>query len=246
MTEAVNLKEQVLTEHKDLDDRKKVLLDSSVEKKIEYVKELEIIYPTMNEILEVFTECHSSYNNSGVPDCCSVVGDSRVGKSTIAKHYKRLYPDLHDKNGVIKPVLISIVPCPAFIGSLVVRLLKDLGDPFYSKRDSVGRNTERLYNLLIDCKVQLLILEEVQHLVDRDNHKLIRTSADWFKDLIENTHIPIAFMGLPESRNIFKENEQLNGRVLRRNEIHPFEHGNKNFRVVLNMLDNELPFRYNN
>ena len=116
-------------------------------------------------------------------------------------------------------------------------------DPFWAKRyPNIGIMTFRLYELLYTCKVQLIIIDETQQLVDRDSKKLIRESADWFKDLINITKIPVAFLGLPESSNIFIENEQLSGRVLLRETVEPFHYDDKGFRSFLHVFDGELPF----
>lgn len=222
---------------------KSILLKKTKEEKLDYVDKLNIFYPKMTDILKRIQKCQESPNHSKQPECLSLIGPRRAGKSTIIEYHQRAYPDIVQSEETTKPVLVSKVPCPAHIGSLVVRLLRDIGDPFFQKKDSIGRSTERLYKLLQYCKVELIVLDEVQHLVDRNRQILIQESADWFKDLIENTRIPVVFVGLPDSRKIFYENEQLGGRVLNRFEVGAFEFDDQTFRTILFLMDQSLPFK---
>lgn len=221
---------------------KSKLISLSVAEKEKYVDELTITYPKINDVIDILEDCRNSRMTSEQPECASILGPSGAGKSTITKEFKKLYPDYEGDEGIVKPILRSKVPCPAHIGSLITKLLYDLGDPFYSKRDTTGKATHRLYDLLKKCMVQLIVIDEVQHLVDRDRKTLIKESSDWFKDLIDDTGIPVAFIGLPESEKIFCENEQLGRRVLNRSIVEPFEYGGKGFRAFLHVFDSYLPF----
>ena len=120
-------------------------------------------------------------------------------------------------------------------------MLYDLKDPFYEKRTSIAQQTQRLYEILEKCNVQLIILDEVQHLVDRNSEKLIQDSSDWFKELIDCTKIPVVFLGIPDARKIFIENEQLANRVRLFEEFKPFVY-DELFRQVLFLFDISLPF----
>jgi predicted AAA+ superfamily ATPase len=222
---------------------KQKLLNMSVDEKENYVDELVIVNPKMQRIIDILEECKKSHLTCKQPECASIKGPRRSGKSTIAEEYQKKYPDYETEVGIVKPVFYSSVPCPANIGSLVTRLLYDINDPFYNKERNIGRNTHRLYDILKKCKVELIILDEVQHLVDRDKKKLLQESSDWFKDLIQQTGIPVAFIGLDESERIFLENEQLGGRVLNRDDVKPYTYDDIEFRAFLHIFDSSLPFK---
>jgi hypothetical protein len=51
-------------------------------------------------------------------------------------------------------------------------LLQCLGDPAYDK-GTIGSKTIRLFNLLKDCQTELILLDELNHLFDRDSSQLI-------------------------------------------------------------------------
>ena len=221
---------------------KSLFVNMSPDDKEDYVKSITITYPKMQQVFDVFEDCKKSWQTSG-QDCASVLGPSRAGKTIMAEQFKLRYPDYDEPEGVVKPVLFTSVPCPAHIGPLIAKILYDMKDPFWAKRyPNLGIMTIRLYELLNACKVQLIIIDETQQLVDRDSKKLIKESADWFKDLINITKIPVVFMGLPESSKIFIENEQLGGRVLLRETVEPFPYDDKGFRSFLHVFDGQLPF----
>lgn len=219
--------------------KSKILSLSSLDK-IKYTDSIRISYPKLQEMLSLVTDCHNSTKTQARPTCMRVCGASGTGKSNLYELYSKKYPVINDITGTIKPVLYSRIPCPAYIGGLPPQLLYDLGDPFYSKTRTTTLQTKRLYNLLKECKVEIIFLDEVQHLVDRNSHKLLRDSSDWFKDLIDETGIPIIFLGIPDSDKIFIENEQLSNRVRYVQTTKEFDNDDT-FRKFLYLYDMALP-----
>lgn len=223
----------------ELPDKEKIIVLTPNEK-LKYMDELRIHYPKMNQILKKVEECHNSTTIAERPLCMRVSGPSGSGKTTIVSIYKKKYPEVNTSTGSEIPVLYSRIPCPAYIGGLASKLLHDLGDPFYAKSTRITLQTQRLYNLLKACKVKIIFLDEVQHLVDRNSHKLLRDSSDWFKELIDETKIPVVFLGMPDSNKIFIENEQLLNRVRLEENIEPFNYDDT-FRKFLYLFDLSLP-----
>ena len=222
-----------------LPDKERILSFSN-EEKLKYMDELRIYYPRMKQLLAQVEECHQSTQISERPLCMRISGPSGSGKTTLVSIHQKKYPDIETPTGLEKSVLYSRIPCPAYIGGLASKLLRDLGDPFYSKSAKITIHTQRLYSLLKACKVKIIFLDEVQHLVDRNSQKLLRDSSDWFKELIDETNIPIVFLGMPDSDKIFIENEQLSNRTRLVENTAPFDY-NDTFRKFLYLLDLSLP-----
>ena len=220
-------------------DKSRIISLTSLEK-IKYTDSIRISYPKLQEMLSLVVDCHSSSKTQERPICMRVSGASGTGKSNLYEIYSKKYPVVNDINGTNIPVLYSRIPCPAYIGGLPSQLLYDLGDPFYNKCKTIILQTKRLYNLLKACKVEIIFLDEVQHLVDRNSHKLLRDSSDWFKELIDETRIPIIFLGIPDSDKIFIENEQLNKRVRYVQTTREFDNDDT-FRKFLYLYDMALP-----
>ncbi len=220
-------------------DKTKLLSLSPFEKN-KYTDSIRISYPKLQEMLSLVADCHNSSKTQARPTCMRVSGESGTGKSNLYEIYSKKYPVANDINGTNIPVLYSRIPCPAYIGGLPSQLLYSLGDPLYNKTKTIILQTKRLYNLLKACKVEIIFLDEVQHLVDRNSHKLLRDSSDWFKELIDETGIPIIFLGIPDSDKIFIENEQLNKRVRYVQTIKDFDNDDT-FRKFIYLYDMALP-----
>ena len=104
--------------------------------------------------------------------------------------------------------------------------------------------------------MKLILLDELNHLFDRDSEKLLKTASDWLKCLILETKIPIVAFGLPSSEFILSKenNEQLSRRFSQKFYLEPFhwfvDNNNQNasgseegetFRKFLFILDERLP-----
>lgn len=228
----------------DNDDLKKYkILSLSNEDKVAYVDHLVIVYPYMNEILNKIDECKNR-RNFREPECMFLCGERRSGKNTIIEQFSKKYPDIITDEVTIKPILYCRVPSPAYTGGLISALLDAIGDPFYYKTSTIQKNTKRLKDLLKICQVEMIILDEFQHLIDSKRQKVILESSDWFKNLISDTRIPVLFAGLPDAEKIFIENSQLGDRVLNRRKIAPFSINDKTFRIILDRFDSALPFEH--
>ncbi len=213
------------------------------DEKMKLIDEERILYPKLTQLLQKVNECHQSTKYFSRPLCMRISGQSGSGKTTVYDLHLRKHPIRETEYGTEKPVLYSRIPCPARIGSLASQLLYDLGDPLWQNREkNINTQKLRLYNLLKACKVEIIFLDEVQHLVDRNSEILIRDSSDWFKELIDSTRIPIVFLGMPDSNKIFIENEQLANRVRMVESTSPF-HYDDIFKKVLFLFDASLPLK---
>lgn len=218
------------------------LLSLSIQEKYSYIENLIIYTPQTQSLLKKIDECYSSGKYMTKPLCMHISGQWGTGKTTFSKLYSVKHPDIQYLSFTKKPVLYCEIPCPAYIGSLPKCMIKSLGDEFYLKGRDIFTQTQRLYDLLHLCQVEIIFLDEVQHLVDRNSQRLIRDSSDWFKMLIDNVKIPIIFTGMPDSKRIFHENEQLGSRVRYHVEINTLEYDIE-FRKLLHIFDNQLPFK---
>jgi Cdc6-related protein, AAA superfamily ATPase len=227
----------------DLNIDKERILSLTFEEKLQYLSNLTLFYPKLNQILEQVEECQSSAQMLKRPLCMRITGVPGSGKTKISEIHKNKYPDYSTADGDEKSVLYSRIPCPAYIGGLASKILNDLGDPFYFKHSSISIATQRLYALLKACKVKIIFLDEMQHLVDRNSQKLLRDSSDWFKELIDETGIPVIFLGCPDSNKIFLENDQLANRVRIVENINPFKHDEEAFKVILHLFDKRIPLK---
>lgn len=84
--------------------------------------------------------------------------------------------------------------------------------------------TMRLVKFIKECGVELIILDEFQHFIDKDKkNKVLLTVSDWLKNLINWTKKPIILVGMPESVRVLTENDQLARRFSAKERLMPFE-----------------------
>jgi hypothetical protein len=146
--------------------------------------------------------------------------------------------------GRVVPVLFAQIPSPATMKAMASHLLEALGDPM-PLRGTLDGMTQRLVKLIAACQVELIILDEFQHFIDREkNFKVLQTVSDWLKNLINSTRVPIVLVGMPESVKVLTENDQLARRFMAKERLSPFEWRNdakEEFIRFLEEVSKQLP-----
>ncbi len=213
--------------------------------RLRIVNDIYISYPRFKEVIDSIEYCHHFSSCKDEPECMFLSGCTGVGKTTIYRTYASKYPRYVTCDRTVIPILAVTIPAPATVKAVVSKLLWQLGDPAYDK-GSIGKQTIRLIGLIKDCGVQLLILDEFQHFIDRDSAKVLKTVSDWLKTLILDTNLPIILIGLPEAEQILKLrcHSQLSRRFANRCYLSPFTWQSDNgeeFRTFLHLIESQLP-----
>ena len=215
------------------------------EERISMAERIFIKYPRLKEILSKVDQCHRHAKLTAEPPCLFVTGPTGAGKTTISRYFRENHPRRTTEEGTVVPVLTATIPSPASVKSLATSLLDSLGDPIPDKGSTVSQ-TYRLYRLMGKCEVELVILDEFQHIIDRERLKVLNTAADWLKNLVNHTGKPMVLMGMPGADKILDANDQLERRFSSRMTLEPFGWGTKtredDFRRFLQVLDENLPF----
>lgn len=224
---------------------KNELLEMSPEDRLQLLREVFVYYPRFKMILDSIQECHSQCKGSNEPECLFVKGDTGTGKTTLYTTYAANYPRSSTSEGSIVPVLDAIVPAGATVKGVASKLLRSLGDPepYRGTRDTM---TIRLLNLMKDCEVELIFLDELNHFFDRDSDKLLKTVSDWLKEIIIESKIPIVAFGLPTAEGVLgaEVNPQLSRRFSHRVSLDPFRWSDDNgieFRKLLAKFEYGIP-----
>lgn len=170
------------------------------------------------------------------PNCLLITGESGCGKSTLRREYIKQFPRVEMEDRTVIPVLHLELPSQPTIKNVAERMLLQLEDPFAEKGSAEGK-TARIVTLLKECGVELVILDEFQHFVDRASEKVEYKVADWLKSVINESKVPFVLMGLPRCQRILVLNEQLRRRFLPRVELHRFRiDRNKEFQQFAGVL----------
>lgn len=217
----------------------------SAEGRIRLVEQIYISYPRLEAVIKKIEHCHRHSKLSAEPECLLITGETGAGKTTLYKRYEQRFPRRVTEDGTIVPVLSVSIPVPATVKSMVTTLLVVLGDPA-AEKGTVVNQTLRLKRLLEGCGVDLIILDEFQHFIDKDSKKILQNVSDWLKDLLNEAGIPVVLIGMPNSEEILEANKQLKRRFAARESLDPFGWGDTpgeqlEFRKFLKVLDGRLP-----
>jgi len=219
----------------------------SFDEKTKIIKDLRIIHPRFKKALDLIKQCHESLQISDDPQCMLISGESGSGKTTLFETYIKLNDKVlyDDFTGAKKSILWAEIPSPVRINTFLETMLDQLGDPF-PNRGTIGNKNHRLVNLIKDCGVELIMLDEFQHFVHSENQKVNYEVADCFKSLINRTKVPVVLFGLKDAERPLDVNPQLNRRFSIRYTLSPFGLENrgrkKEFEMLLKLIDNQLPF----
>lgn len=217
------------------------------EKTANKVKQIFIQSPQLTDIIDDISDCREYSDGIHEPDCMIVVGDTGSGKTTLINKYLDRNPRSETMNGSVVPILSTSLPPNATPITASEQLLSDLGDPLaFSRGSDPVKIAVEMGELMKLCGVELIIIDEFQHMIDRKSRTILHSAADWLKMLIVHSKIPVVLFGMPYSVVILEANNQLAGRFELQHTLEPFRLDNKEnrtlYKTFLIMLDEALPF----
>lgn len=170
-----------------------------------------IPFPSFVEAKDLIEENLFLFRETGVARNLVIYGEAGTGKSTLCHWMQTQYGrvKLHDRDHI--QTLTVSVPASATIIGLANAVLDALGDPLLVS-GTASSKTHRIVTLVKGCKVELLLIDEAQHLHDRGQAKTHYYVADWLKQLIDQIGVPCVLLGLPRLEMLLRANEQLRRR----------------------------------
>jgi energy-coupling factor transporter ATP-binding protein EcfA2 len=182
-----------------------------------------IRYPRLSRVHDTIHRCQRLSKKSNEPQCISLEGRAGAGKTTLVKAHADLYPRRETDEGTEIPVFYMLTPSPVTVKGMAETMLERLGDPAAHRGSQPSLNS-RLCKLIVDCKVELVILDDFHHLIDTKTNRILRTVSDWLKVLIKETQVPFLVVGIEgQVQQILKENEQLSRLFAEQVTLSPFE-----------------------
>ncbi len=213
------------------------------------IEQIRVKYPRWNKILEEIERCHRLQRYAAEPPGCFLVGRTGAGKSTLLESYAKRYPPIVDETGRRQPVVLVSNPSTGSIKDLATAILQALGDP-RAERGTVGNKTYRIKQYFRDCKVELLILDELQSFVDRESLRVLHNASNWLKDLIKQARVVCVLAGLEgDAEEVVNTNEQLARMFPDPIHLNPFGwdetklDGGDEFRKFLMQLEQIFPLK---
>lgn len=197
-------------------------------------RKLRVKHPRLELVNEVCDELRDTMIDDEPKQFATLFAPSHVGKSTAVKFYMEKFavpqavarglvpPDLPLDEQVRRQKLVVHVTLEggATPRSLCADILAALGDP-RSARGSKNVMLRRVYDLLKTLGVELLVIDEIQHLAiskhrmseDADLRSLQRSMTsevtDTLKAMLIRGVVPMLFVGIEEARPYLLDDIQL-------------------------------------
>jgi hypothetical protein len=181
-----------------------------------------IRYPRFKALHNDIRECQEMSRLANEPQCMSLEGVTGAGKSTLVQDYTALFPRIEQADGTRIPIFYAETPSPVTVKGMAATLLARLGDPA-AYRGTLWAMNFRLIRLMIDCQVELVILDDFHHLIDQETNRILEQVSDWLKVLIKETGIPFLVVGIEgKVERILETNAQLSRLFAVRQTLEPF------------------------
>lgn len=196
------------------------------------------------EAMYRIADLHLRRRTHGVGGGLLLTGPSGAGKSTMIRAYAANFPRQHEAERTRVPVLLVSVPSSPTARSLAGAILEALGQK-RAHRGTAPEKTSWIYELFARCSVEMVLLDEFQHIFYAPSLSAFRDVTDWLKNFLEDTRIGMVACGLPAAEMVVSSNEQLARRFSARIRITPFALDNSDdfleFRGLLKALEVGLP-----
>lgn len=189
-------------------------------------------------------ELHLRRRTYGAGGGLLLTGPSGAGKSTIVRSYHAYFPREHQMERTRVQVLLVSVPSSPTARSLAGAVLEALGQK-KAHRGTAPEKTAWIHELFAKCDVEMVLLDECQHLLYAPTLNAFRDVTDWLKNLLEDTKVGMVACGLPAAEMVVNSNEQLARRFSAQIRIERFsledDEDFREFRGVLKALNAHLP-----
>lgn len=190
-------------------------------------------------------ELHASRRKYGIGGGLLLKGPSGAGKTTMLNAYLESFPRTYEAERTRIPVLLVTVPPSPTSLSLACAILEALGDK-RNRRGNAWDQTARIHELFATCGVEMVLVNEFQHIFYAQNLNAYRDLIDWLKTFLEKSKVGMVACGMSEAEAVVDSSEQLARRFSKRIRLTPFAIDQtedfQEFRGVLKALAPHLPF----
>lgn len=155
-----------------------------------------------DEAMEAIARCHKTAGLK--PKSMMLLGESGAGKSTIVNTYRKAYPDVEREDRTERPVLYTSLQPRVTVNDILAGLLEACGDPEPDK-GTARSLLKRLYCFIKSLGVQLIIIDEIQHVLPEHTHRRTQEAADTIKSITDRSGIPFILSGLPHGNRLLTD-----------------------------------------
>jgi hypothetical protein len=177
------------------------------------VEQERLFYPSFDQAIQRISRIHQMAKAGTLPRNLMIVGPSGAGKSSVLEEYLKHFPAIEEKEQRRIPVLYVEIKSSPTVRSVAEDILKAMGVAM-AYRGTVNEKTDRVVTSLEKFKVELLMLDEVQHLLGATHRSFgSNDETEWLKTLLNLIDIPVVLSGLSYADALLGSNEQLRRRL---------------------------------
>ncbi len=208
------------------------------------VEQRRLLFPAFENTIRRITRAHQMARAGNGPRHVMVLGPSGAGKSSVLEEYLHHFPSSEEVEQRRIPVLRVEIKSSPTVRSVAEDILKAMGVAM-AYRGTVNEKTDRVVASLAKFGVELLMLDEVQHLLGANKRSFgSNDETEWLKTLLNLINIPVVLSGLPYAQALLSTNEQLRRRLDGVCYLSPFsiddEEAAADFAGVVNWFDGEI------
>lgn len=179
------------------------------------------------------------------PTVLLLTGDTGLGKSTFLAKYAAKSKPRRIGGRLRQPVVYLEMLTQSTPLAAAELILKKLGDP-RAERGPLSSRQFRIVELLKAEQVEILLIDEFQHIIEASGEKRLNAVANLIKQIVKQANVPLLLCGMPEVKTIVEGSPQLAGICDLRFEMETFQYdtdaGRLAFRIFLRDYDRCLPF----
>ncbi|MDU9393130.1 TniB family NTP-binding protein [Pseudomonas sp. zfem002] len=164
------------------------------------------------------------------PACALLLGEPGTGKTSVCRQLMAEYgPPYKSKKQnkivTIRPIVYCRLPNPITLKGLATSLIYQFNAKV--EHDIMNHLDFRIQQLLRTCETQVIVIDELQHLLRRGASRTKEVVCDWLKVLSDLFGGEIILTGTPDCEEIIDRHDALSGRFPYRMTLTPFDLANK-------------------
>lgn len=180
-----------------------------------------IFYPAFKDCWEGIEKLHKEQKELFEAKNFMFLGVSGVGKSTLIGKYLQYCNDQNSIDSDRRPVVSFRAPASPTVKSMMQGVVRVFKGP---ENGTSAELMQRAIQYVNHFKVEVLLMDEAHHLIDRGRMRSHAHLGDCLKEFSDQVECSIGLCGAPRLRLLFETNNQLRNRWSSSFVLRPFSY----------------------
>lgn len=226
--------------------------DSDIQKLLRF-RRITIIHPRMNAVFDKFDylrqlsrsmQTLAPSEKLALPslDALPMIAPTGSGKTKIIETYIKKVSAEQIADG-FTPILYVNLSTNLTVKGFYADVLKSFGDPNFA-RGTQQQLEQRMQSFTRSLRLELLVIDEVHHLISAETHKVKWDVAELFKNILNDKTCCLVLSGIEKAGFLFQSGGQLARRCIAPVALDPLDESNagdrKLFTGFIARLDAEM------